>query len=173
MCTMKCQCHFVTLLFYPKIHLPPDASQWIPQLSKILEENRKPVECLLVGVWFANLGSRWTVAIKRKHLTFIFMALNNPEVLIKMKANIGMKDPPTLAVFNVQDIPLKGKHFLRSGAFILIAYRKTGEGRKQNDLRRHNLPATVFCETTWQTESCTHVHEYSRQNAFCFCGTEI
>lgn len=53
------------------------------------------------------------------------MVLNNPEVLIKMKADIGMKDLPTLAVFNVQDIPLKGEHFLRSRAFILIAYRKT------------------------------------------------
>lgn len=56
------------------------------------------------------------------------MVLNNPEVLIKMKADIGMKDLPTLAVFNVQDIPLKGEHFLRSGAFILIAYWKTGGG---------------------------------------------
>lgn len=56
------------------------------------------------------------------------MVLNNPDVLIKMKADIGMKDPPKLAVFNVQDIPLKGEHFLRSGAFILIAYRKTGGG---------------------------------------------
>lgn len=55
------------------------------------------------------------------------MVLNNPEVLIKMKADIGMKDPPAL-VFNVQDIPLKGEHFLRSGAFILIAYRKMGGG---------------------------------------------
>lgn len=53
------------------------------------------------------------------------MVLDNPEVLIKMKADIGMKDLPTLAVLNVQDIPLKGEHFLRSGAFILIAYRKT------------------------------------------------
>lgn len=54
------------------------------------------------------------------------MVLNNPEVLIKMKADIGMKDPPTVAVFNVHDVPLKGEHFLTSGAFILIAYRKKG-----------------------------------------------
>lgn len=59
------------------------------------------------------------------------MVFNNPEVLIKMKADIGMKDPPTLAVFNVQDIPLKGEHFLRSGAFILIAYRKAVGGKKE------------------------------------------
>lgn len=41
-----------------------------------------------------NLGSHCTAAIKPKHLTYAFMVLNNPEVLIKMKADIGMKDPP-------------------------------------------------------------------------------
>lgn len=35
-----------------------------------------------------------STAIKPKHLTSVFMVLNNPEVLIKMKADIGMKDPP-------------------------------------------------------------------------------
>lgn len=83
--------------------------------------------------------NRCTAAIKRKHLTYIFMVLNNPEVLIKMKADIGMKDPPTVAVFNVHDFPLKGEHFLTSGAFILIAYRKGGGG---NDLQRlYHSPA--------------------------------
>lgn len=56
------------------------------------------------------------------------MVLNNTEVLIKMKADIGMKDPPMVAVFNVHDIPLNGEHFLTSRAFILIAYRKTRGG---------------------------------------------
>lgn len=40
-----------------------------------------------------NLGSHCTAAIKPKHLTYTFMVLNNPEVLIKMKADIAMKDP--------------------------------------------------------------------------------
>lgn len=75
-------------------------------------------------------GSHCASAVKTSgHLTYTFMALNNYEVLIKMKADIGMKDPPnppthTLAVHNVQEVPLKGEHFLRRGAFILIAYRK-------------------------------------------------
>lgn len=77
------------------------------------------------------------------------MVLNNPEVLIKMKADIGMKDPPTVAVFNVHDIPLKGEHFLTSGAFILIAYRKRGGGAKRPSAA---LPlassSCVFCEET-------------------------
>lgn len=114
-------CYFIPR--YP-FHLMP-LNEYL-KLSNILVENRKPVERLLV--WLANLGSRCAAVVKRKHLTYIFMVLNNPEVLIKMKADTGMKDPPTLAVFNVQDIPLKGEHFLRSGAFILIAYRKMGEG---------------------------------------------
>lgn len=78
------------------------------------------------------------------------MVLNNPEVLIKMKADIGMKDPPTLAVFNVQDIPLKGEHFLRSGAFILIAYRKAVGGKKETKwpsaARQLASSSHVFCE---------------------------
>lgn len=72
------------------------------------------------------------------------MVLNNPEVLIKMKADIGMKDPPTLAVYNVQDVPLKGEHFLRSGAFILIAYRKRGGGEEKKKKRNQ----TTFSSST-------------------------
>lgn len=41
-----------------------------------------------------SLGSHCTTIIKPKHLTCTFMVLNNPEVLIKMKADIGMRDPP-------------------------------------------------------------------------------
>lgn len=41
-----------------------------------------------------SLGAHCTAVIKPKHLTCTFMVLNNPEVLIKMKADIGMKDPP-------------------------------------------------------------------------------
>lgn len=41
-----------------------------------------------------SIGSHCTDAIKPEHLTCTFMVLNNPEVLIKMKADIGMKDPP-------------------------------------------------------------------------------
>lgn len=82
------------------------------------------------------------------------MVLNNPEVLIKMKADIGMKDPPTVAVFNVHDIPLKGEHFLTSGAFILIAYRKGGGG--QNDLQRlYHSPAPRVCSV--KRRSCPYV----------------
>lgn len=107
------------------------------------------------------------------------MVFNNPEVLIKMKADIGMKDPPTLAVFNVQDIPLKGEHFLRSGAFILIAYRKAvgGKKKKQNDLQRHdNSPAPHMCSVNRWLDSWTsyaHVYENSTKNAFQFCESAI
>ena len=41
-----------------------------------------------------SLGAHCAAVIKAKHLTCTFMVLNNPEVLIKMKADIGMKDPP-------------------------------------------------------------------------------
>lgn len=77
------------------------------------------------------------------------MVLNNPEVLIKAKADIGMKDPPTLAVFNVQDIPLKGEHYLRSRAFILIAYRNTVVEKKETKRPSAALQlasSRVFCE---------------------------
>lgn len=98
------------------------------------------------------------------------MVLNNPDVLIKMKADIGMKDPPKLAVFNVQDIPLKGEHFLRSGAFILIAYRKTGGGwggGRQNDLQQHyNSPAPHMCSVrqldSWRSHAHTCMSTVSR-----------
>lgn len=76
------------------------------------------------------------------------MVFNNPEVLIKAKADTGMKDPPTLAVFNVQDIPLKGEHYFRSRAFILIAYRNTG-GEKETKRPSAALQlasSRVFCE---------------------------
>lgn len=108
-----------------------------------------------VCLCLTNPGSRYYVtrsaAIKWKHLTYIFMVFNNPEVLIKMKADIGMKDPPTVAVFNVQDFPLKGEHFLTSRAFILIAYRKTWGKKKRDDLQRlYNSPAPhVCCVNRW------------------------
>lgn len=55
----------------------------------------------------------------------------------------------TLAVFNVQDVPLKGEHFLRSVAFILIAYRKR---RKKKETKRPSValqlarPSQELCE---------------------------
>lgn len=157
MCSMNCHCHYVTLLFYPTIHcitfhLMPLSEYLKP--SDTLVENRNSESawfpCFLGGVCLKNLGSRCAAAIKQKHLTYIFMVLNNPEVLIKMKADIGMKDLPTLAVFNVQDIPLKGEHFLRSGAFILIAYWKTGGGVEETQWPSAALQLAssshVFCE---------------------------
>lgn len=76
------------------------------------------------------------------------MVLNNPEVLIKMKADIGMKDPPTVAVFNVHDFPLKGEHFLTSGAFILIAYRKGGGAKRPSAALPLASSSCAFCEET-------------------------
>lgn len=93
---MNRHCDYVTLIFLSHdslCHLQYHAFQ---QMVEDIEHDLQShvLCCLLVGVCPENLGSRCTAAIKRKHLTYIFMVLNNPEVLIKMKADIGMKDPP-------------------------------------------------------------------------------
>lgn len=55
-----------------------------------------------------------------------FIVLNNPKVLIKMKADMVTWTPPTTrpSVLNVWGIPLKGGHLLTSRAFRLISYWK-------------------------------------------------
>lgn len=111
------------------------------------------------------------------------MALNNPEVLIKMKADIGMKDPPTLAAL----VSLMSKTFhlkeSTSSEVELLSWLLTGrwgggaekETKWPSAARQLTSSSRVFREeTAWQADdSCTHVHEYSTQNALRFCESGI